>query len=104
MTMAWFESVAEAQRRARRRLPKSVYSALIAGSEKGVTVRDNQSAFDELGFTPKTAGLPEKRDLATTVLGQAISMPVIISPTGVQAVCPEGEVAVAKAAASRGTA
>ena len=28
----WFESVAVAQRRAKRRLPKSVYSALIAGS------------------------------------------------------------------------
>jgi len=104
MTMAWFESVAEAQRRASRRLPKSVYSALIAGSEKGVTLRDNQSAFDELGFAPKTAGLPEKRDLTTTVLGQPVALPVLISPTGVQAVCPEGEVAVAKAAASRGTA
>jgi heme/flavin dehydrogenase (mycofactocin system) len=100
----WFESVAQAQLRARKRLPRSVYNALIAGSEKGVTLRDNQSAFDELGFAPKTAGLPEKRELATTVLGQAVSMPVLISPTGVQAVCPEGEVAVARAAASRGTA
>jgi pre-mycofactocin synthase len=104
MTMAWFESVAEAQRRARKRLPKSVYSALIAGSEKGITLQDNQAAFDELRFAPKTAGLPEKRDLATTVLGQPVSLPVIISPTGVQAVCPDGEVAVARAAASRGTA
>lgn len=102
--MVWFESVAEAQRRARKRLPRSVYSALTAGSEKGVTLRDNQSAFDELGFAPKTAGLPDKRDLATTVMGQTISLPVIISPTGVQAVCPEGEVAVARAAAARGTA
>jgi hypothetical protein len=32
----WFESVAEAQRRARRRLPKSVYGALVAGSERGL--------------------------------------------------------------------
>ena len=31
-------------------------------------------------------------------------MPVIISPTGVQAVHPDGEVAVARAAAARGTA
>jgi heme/flavin dehydrogenase (mycofactocin system) len=38
------------------------------------------------------------------VLGQAISLPVIISPTGVQAVHPDGEVAVARAAAARGTA
>ena len=31
-------------------------------------------------------------------------MPVLISPTGVQAVHPDGEVAVARAAAARGTA
>ena len=50
------------------------------------------------------AGLPAKRDLSTTVMGQQISLPVIISPTGVQAVHPDGEVAVARAAAARGTA
>jgi pre-mycofactocin synthase len=104
MANAWFETVVEAQRRARRRLPKSVYSALLAGSERGLTVSDNMLAFDELGFAPRTAGLAAKRELATTVLGQALSMPVLISPTGVQAVTPEGEVAVARAAAARGTA
>jgi hypothetical protein len=35
----WFESVAEAQRRARRRLPRSVYGAVLAGSEKGITCK-----------------------------------------------------------------
>jgi L-lactate dehydrogenase (cytochrome)/glycolate oxidase len=100
----WFETVAEAQRRARKRLPKSVYSALVAGSERGVTVEDNVAAYGELGFAPHVAGLSEKRDLATTVMGQDVSFPVLISPTGVQAVHPEGEVAVARAAAARGTA
>jgi L-lactate dehydrogenase (cytochrome)/glycolate oxidase len=42
--------------------------------------------------------------MATTVMGQPISLPVVISPTGVQAVHPDGEVAVARAAAARGTA
>jgi L-lactate dehydrogenase (cytochrome)/glycolate oxidase len=101
---SWFETVAEAQRRARKRLPPSVYSALVAGSEKGLTVADNTSAFAELGFAPHVAGLSGKRDMATTVMGQAISLPVLISPTGVQAVHPDGEVAVARAAAARGTA
>ncbi len=100
----WFETVADAQRRARKRLPPSVYSALVAGSEKGVTVSDNTAAFAELGFAPHVAGLSGKRDMATTVMGQAISLPVLISPTGVQAVHPDGEVAVARAAAARGTA
>src|SRR6202030_3542381 len=104
MSNAWFETVAEAQRRAKKRLPASVYGALVAGSEKGLTVRDNISAFSELGFAPHVAGLAAKHDLSTTVMGQPISMPVIISPTGVQAVHPDGEVAVARAAAARGIA
>ena len=104
MSSAWFETVAEAQRRSKKRLPKSVYGALVAGSEKGLTLADNQAAFGELGFAPHVAGLSAKRDLSTTVMGQAISLPVIISPTGVQAVHPDGEVAVARAAAARGTA
>ncbi|MCX5045468.1 mycofactocin biosynthesis FMN-dependent deaminase MftD [Aldersonia sp. NBC_00410] len=101
---AWFETVAEAQRRAKKRLPKSVYSALVAGSERGLTVDDNLAAFGEVGFAPHVAGLSDKRDLSTTVMGQPISMPVLISPTGVQAVHPDGEVAVARAAAARGIA
>jgi L-lactate dehydrogenase (cytochrome)/glycolate oxidase len=101
---SWFETVAEAHRRARKRLPKSVYGALVAGSEQGLTLDDNIAAFAELGFAPHVADLSAQRDLTTTVMGQAISLPVLISPTGVQAVHPDGEVAVARAAAARGTA
>jgi heme/flavin dehydrogenase (mycofactocin system) len=104
MSDSWFESVAVAQRRAKRRLPKSVYSALIAGSEAGVTLADNIAAFRELGFAPHVGGAPSERDMTTTVMGEQISLPVLISPTGVQSVHPEGEVAVARAAAARGTA
>lgn len=104
MSSAWMETVAEAQRRARKRLPPSVYSALLAGSERGTSYDDNTAAFAELGFAPHVAGLSAERDLATSVMGQDISMPVLISPTGVQAVHPDGEVAVARAAAARGIA
>ena len=100
----WFETVAIAQERAKKRLPKSVYSSLISASEKGLTVTDNVESFGELGFAPHVVGALEKRDMATTVMGQDISLPVVISPTGVQAVDPDGEVAVARAAAARGTA
>ena len=103
MADAWIETVAEAQRRAKRRLPESVYGALVAGSEKGLTVDDNIAAFSELGFAPHVVGMSGKRDQATTVMGQTISLPVMITPTGVQAVHPDGEVAVARAAAARGT-
>src|ERR1700746_2794418 len=104
MSNGWFETVAVAQRRAKKRLPKSVYWSIVAGSEQGATLKDNVAAFGELGFTPRRGGPPPKRDLAVTVLGQPLSMPVLCSPTGVQAVHPDGEVAVARAAATRGTA
>jgi heme/flavin dehydrogenase (mycofactocin system) len=103
-TREWFESIAEAQRRAKRRLPRSVYLALVAGAERGITLEDNVNAFSELGFRPHIADLPRQREQATTVLGQEIALPVVISPTGVQAVHPEGEVAVARAAKAAGTA
>ena len=100
----WFESIAEARRRAERVLPPSVAAALHAGAEAGVTLSDNSAAFGELGFVPTVAGKPGERDLSTSVMGQPLSMPVLISPTGVQAVHPGAEVAVARAAAARGTA
>lgn len=99
----WFESVAVAQERARKRLPQPVYGALVAGSERGQSVTDNQAAFAELGLAPHVVGQLPERSQATTVFGQQIGLPVIISPTGVQAVHPDGEVAVARAAAARGT-
>ncbi len=104
VSTGWFESVAQAQKRAKRLLPHSVYGALIAGSEQGVSYRDNLGAFAELGLAPKVADLPAERAMARTVLGQDVAMPVLLSPTGVQAVHPDGEVAVARAAAARGVA
>jgi heme/flavin dehydrogenase (mycofactocin system) len=104
MADPWFESVAEARRRAEKRLPRSVYKALSAGSERGLTLEDNVAAFGELGFAPHVAGLSNERGLTTTVMGQQISLPVILSPVGAQGMHPDGEVAAARAAAARGTA
>lgn len=107
---ARFDSIADAQLLAHRRLPASVYQALLAGSERGVSYADNTAAFAELGFATRAivssghTGASPRTDLETTVLGQSISLPVLMSPTGVQAVHPDGEVAVARAAATRGTA
>jgi hypothetical protein len=57
-TRTWFETVAEAQRRAKRRLPRSVYLAVVAGAEAGVTMNDNVRAFSELRFRPQVDRLP----------------------------------------------
>jgi heme/flavin dehydrogenase (mycofactocin system) len=100
-----FESVAEARRRARRRLPRPVFSAIEAGTEAGVTRADNVAAFSEIRFAPpRLADLPPGRDLRTSVLGVDIDLPVIASPVGAQAIHPLGEVAVAMGTRAAGTA
>lgn len=104
MRNKWFESVAVAQSRAKTILPSPIYDALMAGSERGQTRDENAAAFEEVRLAPVVADKAAEQDLSTTVMGQPISFPVIVSPTGVQAVHPEGEVAVARATASRGTA
>lgn len=104
MSARWFESVAEARRRAERRLPSSVAKAIHAGAERGLTLEDNVAAFGELGLAPRVAGLHAQREQATSVMGVPLSLPVIMSPAGVQAVHPDGELAVARAAVARGTA
>jgi heme/flavin dehydrogenase (mycofactocin system) len=104
-TRDWFESVAEARRRARRRLPRPVFMAIEAGAEAGVTRADNVAAFGQLRFAPpRLADLPAARDLRTSVLGVDIGLPVIASPVGAQAVHPLGEVAVALGTRDAGTA
>jgi L-lactate dehydrogenase (cytochrome) len=101
----WFESVAEARRRARRWLPRPVFLAIEAGAEAGVTRADNTAAFGELRFAPpRLADLPPARDLRTSVLGVDIDLPVLASPVGAQAVHPLGEVAVAMGTRQAGTA
>jgi hypothetical protein len=52
----WFEPVAVAQRRAQWGLPAPVYGALVAGSERGQTIADNEAALREIGFAPHLAG------------------------------------------------
>jgi heme/flavin dehydrogenase (mycofactocin system) len=104
-TRDWFETVAEARRRARRRLPRPVFLALEAGAEAGVTRADNVAAFRAIRFAPpRLADLPSRRDQRTSVLGTEIELPVIASPVGAQAVHPLGEVGVALGTRAAGTA
>ena len=63
----WFETVAIAQQRAKKRLPKSAYSSLISASEKGVSVADNVEAFSELGFAPHVIGAPQPASFESPV-------------------------------------
>lgn len=104
MAHKWFETVEIARERARKILPRSVFLALKAGAEAGETLDDNLAAFRELGFVPTVADKPAERDQTTQVMGQQLSLPVLISPTGVQMVHPEAEIGIARASRNRGTA
>lgn len=97
-----FETVLAAQKLAQKHLPKSVYSALVSGSERGVTPQENMDAFAQMQFAPRVAGHHAQRDLSTTILGIPVSMPIMLAPTATQAIHPDGEVAVARAAAKHG--
>lgn len=99
-----FKNLAEAERLAKRRLPKPVWLAIKAGNEKGLTPEDNERAFTELGFSPTIFDRPTSFDMSTSIMGVDIDIPVIVSPVGAQAVHPGGEVAAARAAARQGTA
>ena len=72
MSNKWFETVAIAEQCARKRIPKSVYGALVAGTEAGVSMRDNTAAFDELGFRPVTAGQAADPEITVNVMGPAL--------------------------------
>ncbi|WP_167040575.1 pre-mycofactocin synthase MftD [Salinibacterium sp. ZJ454] len=103
------ESVADAQRRAKKRVPAPIYTALISGNEKGVTMDANVDAFSEIGWRPLVARetheeQPIVRDLSSSALGMDLSVPFMIGPAGAQAVDPHAEVSVAKAAKTAGTA
>ena len=67
--------------RAQKRLPAPVYGALVAGSERGQTDRRQRGRVRASSASPRTS--PASRpsaSMATTVMGQEISLPVIISP------------------------
>jgi isopentenyl diphosphate isomerase/L-lactate dehydrogenase-like FMN-dependent dehydrogenase len=97
-------SVDEVNAAARRRLPKMVYDFVAGGAEDEVTLRRNRLAFEELAFRPRVLRDVGTRRLATTVLGQDVSLPVLFGPAGLQGLLHRrGELAAAKAASDAGT-
>jgi len=97
-------SVEALRRMARRRLPRMVFDFCDGGAEDEVTLRRNESAFDELELLPRPLNGASTPDQALDLLGQRLSLPVIIGPTGLSGMLwPRGEVAAARAAAEAGT-
>ena len=81
--------------------PAFGYVAGAAGSE--ATARANRRAFEAWRLLPRMLRDVSELDLSTTVLGATLPAPVALAPVGVLSVVhPEGESAVARAAAGIG--
>ena len=77
------------------------YVAGSAGTE--ATARANREAFDRWRIVPRMLRDVSHRDLSVEVLGTAMPSPVLLAPIGVQSILhPDGELAVARAAAAEG--
>jgi L-lactate dehydrogenase (cytochrome) len=89
---------------ARKRMPRIVFDYLDGAAEDEVTARANRAAFEELAFRARDLEPVSTRSLSTTVLGQDVSFPVLIAPTGSSQVARSiAETAGARAAAAEGT-
>src|SRR5574341_1016198 len=89
---------------ARAKMESSAYDYFAGGAEDEVTLRANPAAFEKILLRPRYLVDVSRRDLTTTVLGQPISFPVLLAPTGYQCLAhPDGELATARAASASGT-
>lgn len=95
-------SVEDMRKLASKRLPGSIFDYIEGGGEDEVSLRRNQSSFDDWSFLPKW-GSVQDLDLSSTLLGGPVSMPLTLAPTGgTRLFHPDGETAVASAAMEAG--
>jgi L-lactate dehydrogenase (cytochrome) len=84
---------------ARRRVPKMFFDYADSGAWTEQTYRANTADFEKITFRQRVAVNLEDRTLATTMMGQPVTMPVGIAPvgsTGMQSA--DGEIKAARAA------
>ena len=76
----------EYEEAARAVLPRMVYEYVAAGADDEVTLRENRAAFGRRRLLPRVMRGIEGIDLRTTVLGQEVSLPVLLAPVVVNIV------------------
>jgi len=96
-------SVADLRRIAKRRLPGGVFDYIDGAAEDERTNAANQAAFAHTTFRPRVLRGLEQVDVGATMLGRPVAYPLVLAPTGFTRIAdPEGELAVARAAARAG--
>jgi isopentenyl diphosphate isomerase/L-lactate dehydrogenase-like FMN-dependent dehydrogenase len=89
---------------AQRKLPRVCFDWLDGGAYGETTLARNRQSLDELTLLPRYLVDVSKRDLSTVVCGTKLSMPVMLSPTGLNRIAHrDAERAVARAAGRAGT-
>jgi isopentenyl diphosphate isomerase/L-lactate dehydrogenase-like FMN-dependent dehydrogenase len=97
-------NVSDARRIAKATLPAVVFDYIDGAADDESTMHQNEAAFADVVFRPKMGMGGRPPELATTVLGTSISMPLMLAPTGlVRLMHPHGAAGAARAAAGRGT-
>ena len=87
------------EERAKLTLSHNDWDTIDAGAMDMFTTRRNRTAFEALTLRPRFLRSVEERNLSTTVLGEKISMPVVLAPAGSHMRAhPDGEVATARGA------
>ena len=89
---------------AAEKLDAGAHGYVFGGAGAEDTMRENLEAFRRHRLLPRMLRDVSERTTATTLLGQELNAPVVLAPVGVQSIVhPDGELAVARAAAAQGT-
>ena len=84
---------------AQKRVPRMFYDYADSGSWTESTYRANHSDFEKIKFRQRVAVNLEDRSLKSTMVGQAVAMPVALAPTGLTGMQhADGEILAAQAA------
>jgi 4-hydroxymandelate oxidase len=96
--------VADFERLAEERVPENVWCYFAGGADDEVTLRANIGAFGRWRFRPRMLTGIDDASTEIELLGQRVSMPILVAPTAMQGLLtPDGELATARAAAAVGT-
>ena len=99
-------TIPDYEARARQTMPVALFERLFGtyGGPTMVSNTNNLAALEAIKLRPRVLADVSNRSLSTEVLGQKISFPVMLAPTGThQRAHPQGELAAARAAGASGT-
>jgi L-lactate dehydrogenase (cytochrome) len=101
--MATITSIEDLRVLARRRVPRMFYDYADSGSWTESTYRANEADFQKIKLRQRVAVDMRNRTLATTMIGQPVSMPMALAPTGLTGMQhADGEILAARAANKAG--